>query len=74
VTNEQLSASIGAALLRERPALLVCLDAVPHFTFSETGRQNLCRRFHLCDAQLSAVLVAYTLSTSSSEIVYPWHK
>jgi hypothetical protein len=56
----------GAALLRERPALLVCLDAVPHFTFSETGRQNLCRRFYLSDAELSAVLVAYTPPAAES--------
>ncbi|MBG8552576.1 hypothetical protein [Hymenobacter guriensis] len=49
----------GIVLLANRRGLLACLDAVPHFAFSETGRANLCRRFRLTDAELSATLTAY---------------
>ncbi|OUJ68044.1 hypothetical protein [Hymenobacter crusticola] len=49
----------GQSLLQEVKGLHACLDAAPHFCFSDVGRKNLCKRFRLTDDQLTAVLLAY---------------
>ena len=49
----------GLFLLATVPGLRTCLDAVPHFAFSETGRRNLCARFYLSELGLDIVLAAY---------------
>jgi|GEM_PF-5069323 len=62
---------IGATLLRTRQGLLTCLDAVPHFVFSETGRANLCSRFHLSDDELTAALLAYPNQEGTTPLPTP---
>jgi|GEM_PF-5392976 len=53
----------GPALLAARPALAALLSGLLMLAFSSTGRRNLCRRFHLTDEELEAVLTAYEHST-----------
>ena len=43
-----------------RPGLAAYLNALPHLYLSDTGRRNVCARFGLTDAELSAALfIAY---------------
>jgi hypothetical protein len=49
----------GRALLITRPGLSVFLDTLPSLEFSDTGRENIARRFGLSDTELAAVLAAY---------------
>jgi hypothetical protein len=49
----------GRALLITRRGLLSFLDALPSLDFSNTGRENIARRFGLSDTELAAVLAAY---------------
>lgn len=54
----------GHALLQTVRGLQSCLAAAPVFTFSETGRRNLCRRFYLTSEGLDAALAAYEVTAS----------
>ena len=55
--NERLVT--GRSLLITRPGLLVFLDTLTRFDFSDTGRGNVARRFGLSEIELAAVLAAY---------------
>ena len=50
----------GRAHMTTRPGLAAFLNALPHLYLSDTGRRNVCARFGLTDAELSAALfIAY---------------
>jgi hypothetical protein len=49
----------GQELLARTPGLRPFLAGVPSLDFSATGRANVCRRFALAEAELTAVLSAY---------------
>jgi len=69
ITARQLAD--GHTLLQTVRGLQSCLAAAPVFTFSETGRRNLCRRFYLTSEGLDAALAAYEATASLAPDTVP---
>ena len=66
--GESLTKDSQNALYRAKwPALFVSLDAYPLHCFSEAGRASICKRHHITDEQLEAVLLVYVHPDAPTE-------